>query len=108
MSGADDVAGACCGLCCLCGYGGLATWCNGAGLGGRGGRGCCGSCCGRSFNDDSMDRWDKDMARLRTDKPETSQPAAASPMALPRQSTERPGSPVERADATGPTSHAPA
>ncbi|KAJ7253062.1 hypothetical protein B0H12DRAFT_602972 [Mycena haematopus] len=83
MSGADEAGAVCCGICLLCGFGALSNWCNTGSCGGRGGRhiaGCCGSCCDRSFNDDSMDRWDKDKAKLRTEK---AQPEPTEPMSLP-------------------------
>ncbi|KAJ7865262.1 hypothetical protein B0H13DRAFT_2670955 [Mycena leptocephala] len=89
MSGADEAGAACCGICCLCGFSALSSWCNGTAFGNRGGRniaGCCGPCCNRSFNEDSMDRWDKDKAKLRT---EMSQPSPSEPMAIP-SSTEHP------------------
>ncbi|KAJ6613566.1 hypothetical protein B0H10DRAFT_2436371 [Mycena sp. CBHHK59/15] len=82
MSAGEDIGAACCGLCCLCGFSALSTWCDQNAFGGRGGRGtgCCGSCCSKSFNEDSMDKWDKDKARLRTEK---SQPAPSEPMRIP-------------------------
>ncbi|KAJ7625057.1 hypothetical protein DFH06DRAFT_96979 [Mycena polygramma] len=85
MSGAgDDAAAACCGICCLCGFGALSSWCNtsafGAGRGGGSQPGCCGSCCNKSFNEDSMDKWDKDRAELRA---ENQQPEASRPMSIP-------------------------
>ncbi|KAJ6463917.1 hypothetical protein C8R45DRAFT_503348 [Mycena sanguinolenta] len=84
---ADEAGAACCGICftersfvVLCGFGALSNWCNTGSCGGRGGRhirGCCGWCCDRSFNDDSMDKWDKDKAELRT---EQAQPPPTEPM----------------------------
>ncbi|KAJ6588377.1 hypothetical protein B0H19DRAFT_1248047 [Mycena capillaripes] len=91
MSGAgEDAAAACCGLCCLCGTGALGTWCNMNAFGGRGGRsvGCCGSCCNKSFNEDSMDKWEKDRANLR----EKSQPAPTEPMTIPSSTEPSPAS----------------
>jgi len=84
MSGVDDAGAACCGICLLCGFGALGSWCNGQAFGGRGGAGCCGSCCKKSFDEDSMDRWDKDKAKLRTEK---AQPDATEPMLI-RSSTD--------------------
>ncbi|KAJ7151462.1 hypothetical protein C8R43DRAFT_1005282 [Mycena crocata] len=86
MSGGDEAGAACCGICCLCGFSALSSWCNLNAYGGRGGRnlsGCCGSCCNNSFNEDSMDRWDKDKAALRTEK---SEPAPTEPMTVPPMS----------------------
>ncbi|KAJ7756951.1 hypothetical protein B0H16DRAFT_1721423 [Mycena metata] len=76
MSAGDEIGACCCGLCLLCGVGVLSTWCNG-GVRGRGGRGC--PCFNQSSNEDSMDRWDKDKAKLRT---ETSQPGLTGPMTI--------------------------
>ncbi|KAJ7337353.1 hypothetical protein DFH08DRAFT_964353 [Mycena albidolilacea] len=89
---ADEAGAACCGICLLCGFGALSTWCNMNAFGGRGGRhtGCCGRCCNDSFNEDSMDRWDKDRAELR----ETAQPEGTAPMAIP-PSGPAPGRPSE-------------
>ncbi|KAJ7178010.1 hypothetical protein C8R46DRAFT_1212733 [Mycena filopes] len=85
MSAGDDVAAACCGICCVCGFGALASWCNGGAVG-RGGRtvNCC-PCFGESFNEDSMDRWDKDKAELRE---KTSQPGPSDPMSIPSSHPE--------------------
>ncbi|KAK7042429.1 hypothetical protein R3P38DRAFT_316227 [Favolaschia claudopus] len=86
MSG-EDAAGACCGICLLCGFGALTNWCNTTACGGRGGSGgpstgCCGSCCSKSFNEDSMDRWDKDRAEIRETKPAEEQPTPTEPMSI--------------------------
>ncbi|KAJ7628453.1 hypothetical protein FB45DRAFT_1004060 [Roridomyces roridus] len=99
MSAEDEVAAACCGLCCLCSYAGLNTWCNQSALGGRGGRGvagCCGSCCNKSFNEDSMDKWDKDRAELRQ-----AEPKATEPMTIPSASAA-PASEGEKEKTTPP------
>ncbi|KAJ7075113.1 hypothetical protein B0H15DRAFT_867908 [Mycena belliarum] len=88
MNGGEEAGAACCGICCLCGFSALSSWCNMGSYGGRGGRrlnGCCGSCCNDSFNEDSMDRWDKDKANLRT---ETSQPAPSESMKITQPSAE--------------------
>ncbi|KAJ7028723.1 hypothetical protein C8F04DRAFT_1398774 [Mycena alexandri] len=81
MSAGDEVGACCCGCCVLLGFSALSTWCNGGvrGGGSRGLAGCC-PCFNQSFNEDSMDRWDKDKAKLRT---ETSQPGLSGPMTIP-------------------------
>ncbi|KAF7297465.1 hypothetical protein MIND_00980200 [Mycena indigotica] len=62
MSGDAAEAGAGAGGCCaVVFYTIFAPFCNtkswGSG-GSNGVAGCCGSCCNRSFNEDSMDKWD--------------------------------------------------
>ncbi|KAJ7216634.1 hypothetical protein GGX14DRAFT_442251 [Mycena pura] len=82
----EDAAAACCGICCLCGFSALASWCNGNAYGARGGRtaGCCGPCCSKSFNEDSMDKWEKDLVKLRTEPGgATEQPVPSQPMTVP-------------------------
>ncbi|KAJ6591054.1 hypothetical protein DFH09DRAFT_1073816 [Mycena vulgaris] len=89
MSAGEDVGAACCGICCICGFSALENWCNLNAYGGRGGRGingCCGSCCNKSFNDDSMDKWDKDREQIR----EKSQPAPSEPMKIPSSTQPSP------------------
>ncbi|KAJ7291217.1 hypothetical protein C8J57DRAFT_1271842 [Mycena rebaudengoi] len=85
----EDAAGACCGLCCVGAFSALASWCNlnPYGIRGNGGSstGCCGSCCSKSFNEDSMDKWDKDRAALRVEK---SQPTASEPMKISTPATD--------------------
>ncbi|KAJ7832290.1 hypothetical protein B0H13DRAFT_1654265, partial [Mycena leptocephala] len=74
----------------------LEPWCNTKAYGGSGGNhiaGCCGSCCNKSFNEDSMDKWDK--AGVQTEK---SQPGPSEPMKIPAPSSTEPP-----ASATSPT-----
>ncbi|KAJ7130228.1 hypothetical protein C8R44DRAFT_731783 [Mycena epipterygia] len=107
MSAPDDAAAACCGLCCFCGFGALESWCDLNAYGGRGGRhitGCCGSCCNRSFNEDSMDRWDKDKAQLR-EKPADSQPEPSPPMSIPAPPSSTEPSPASANPTSPPAAH---
>ncbi|KAJ7481537.1 hypothetical protein FB451DRAFT_1394185 [Mycena latifolia] len=93
MSAGEEAGAACCGICCLCGFSAISSWCDQTAYGGRGGRrinGCCGSCCNKSFNEDSMDRWDQDKAKLRTEK---SQPGPSEPMKIPEPSSAEPSEP---------------
>ncbi|KAF7336276.1 hypothetical protein MVEN_02175900 [Mycena venus] len=61
MSSVGDAIGACFGVCCL----GFANWFGLGAYRGRGGRNICGccSCC----NDDPLEGWEKDEAKLRTE-----------------------------------------
>ncbi|KAJ7836682.1 hypothetical protein B0H14DRAFT_3460578 [Mycena olivaceomarginata] len=84
MSAADgaDAGAGCCGICSIFVFSALEPWCNTKAFGGGGSNrlaGCCGSCCNKSFNEDSIDKWDKGALQ-----PETStQPAPAEPMKIP-------------------------
>ncbi|KAJ6570902.1 hypothetical protein DFH09DRAFT_1362528 [Mycena vulgaris] len=96
MSAGEEAGAACCGLCAICGFSALSNWCNLHAYGGNSKiNGCCGSCCNKSFNDDSTDKWANDKAQARTER---SQPAPSEPMKIPSSTEPSP----EHATSTGP------
>ncbi|KAJ7258054.1 hypothetical protein B0H12DRAFT_1322647 [Mycena haematopus] len=67
------------GICAICVISAFQPWCNTKAFGGNSGNhlaGCCGSCCNKSFNEDSLDKWDKE----RPEKTNSQQPGPSAPM----------------------------
>ncbi|KAF8196294.1 hypothetical protein K438DRAFT_1760458 [Mycena galopus ATCC 62051] len=93
MSAAEADAG-CCGCCAICIYSALEPWCNTKAFGGGDSNhqaGCCGWCCNKSFNEDSMDKWDKAPQKENTQQPGPSEPMK---MSAPETSATEPSPPA--------------
>ncbi|KAJ7055276.1 hypothetical protein C8F01DRAFT_463892, partial [Mycena amicta] len=69
------------GCCAIVLYSALGPWCDTKAFGSGGSNrqaGCCGSCCNKSFNEDSTDKWDL----KKEGEEEKTQPAPTQPMSI--------------------------
>ncbi|KAJ7055235.1 hypothetical protein C8F01DRAFT_463358 [Mycena amicta] len=83
MSGAEAGAdaGGCCAIVLYSALSALGPWCDTKAFGSGGSNGqarCCGSCCNKSFNEDSTDKWDL----KKEGQEEKTQPAPTQPMSI--------------------------